>query len=199
MGIQRNLGQFLLIRLIVSYGTVAMAAHTLGRRVDRFIFMPAGGVGMAAGVLAGQNLGAKHPDRAEKSGWLGAAMTEAFMVVFSVAILLWAEPVVRIFNSEPELVEVASRFLRIAAIGYFIMGLPSVLMQCISGVGDTVPPMIWSIVTLWLVLLPLAFFLPKVTDIGVYAIRWAQVAEIAVMAVGFTVYFWMGKWKRKKV
>jgi Na+-driven multidrug efflux pump len=79
------------------------------------------------------------------------------------------------------------------------MGLPAVLMQCIAGVGDTVPPMVWSMVTLWLVLLPLAYFLPQLTGIGVYAIRWAQVAEIAVMAVGFTIYFRSGRWKRKKV
>jgi putative MATE family efflux protein len=199
MGIQRNMGQFLLIRLIASYGTIAMAAHTLGQRVDMFIFMPGGGIGMAAGVLAGQNLGANQPDRAEKSGWLAALMTEAIMAAFSVVILVWAEPIVRIFNSQPELVEVAARFLRIAATGYFIMGLPAVLMQCIAGVGDTVPPMVWSMVTLWLVLLPLAYFLPQLTGIGVYAIRWAQVAEIAVMAVGFTIYFRSGRWKRKKV
>ena len=199
MGIQRNVGMFLLIKFIASYGTLAMAAHTLGQRVDMLVFMPGGGVGMAAGVLAGQNLGAKHPERAEKSGWLGAALTEAFMAISSLAILIWAEPIVRVFNSQADLVEVASRFLRIAAVGYFIMGVPSVLMQCISGVGDTIPPMIWSIVTLWLVLLPLAFFLPQATGLGVYGIRWAQVAEIAFATVGFTIYFALGRWKRKKV
>ncbi|MBI2851002.1 MAG: MATE family efflux transporter [Chloroflexi bacterium] len=199
MGIQRNFGQVLLIRLVASFGTLAMAAHTLGQRVDMLIFMPGGGVGMAAGVLAGQNLGANQPERAAKSGWLGVLLTEAFMVICSLAILLWAEPIVRVFNSQPDLVEIASRFLRIAAVGYMVMGFPNVLMQCISGVGDTVPPMIWSMVTLWLVLLPLAYFLPNVANLGVYGIRWAFVAEIAAGTLGYTAYFWLGRWKRKKV
>ena len=199
MGMQRGLGQFLLIRFIAPFGTMAVAAHTLGQRVDMFIFMPGGGVGMAAGVLAGQNLGAKQPERAERSGWLAVAMVEALMVVCSVAILLWAESIVHIFSSNPELVELASRFFRIAAAGYLLMGFPNVFMQCISGVGDTIPPMVLSLITLWLVMLPLAYFLPRITDLGVYGIRWALVAEVVVGAVGYTAYFKLGRWKHKKV
>lgn len=199
MNIQRNFGQVLLIRFVASFGTVAMAAHTLGQRVDMLVFMPAGGVGMAAGVLAGQNLGAKQPDRAERSGWLAVAMTEGFMVLCSLGIFIGAESIVRIFNSDPELVKIAAHFLRIAAVGYMLMGFPNVLMQCISGVGDTVPPMIWSITTLWLVLLPLAYFLPRFTGLGVYGIRWALVADIVAGAIGYTAYFWMGRWKRKQI
>lgn len=199
MGIQRNIGQILLIRLLASFGTLAIAAHTLGQRVDMIVFMPAGGIGMGAGVLAGQNLGARKPEQAEKSGWLAVALTEALMVVFAFVIFFLPEPIVRIFNSQPELVEIASSFLRIAAVSYLIMGFGSVLMQCISGVGDTVPPMVWSMVTLWLVLLPLAYFLPKVGDLGVYGIRWAFVGEMVAAAVGYTIYFKLGRWKRKKV
>jgi len=199
MNIQRNFGQVLLIRFIASFGTIAMAAHTLGQRVDMLVFMPGGGIGMAAGVLAGQNLGAQQPERAERSGWLAVALTEAFMLLCSLTIFLFPESIVRIFNSDPELVKIASHFLRIAAVGYMLMGFPNVLMQCISGVGDTLPPMIWSMVTLWLVLLPLAYFLPRVGGLGVYGIRWALVADIVAGAIGYTAYFWLGRWKRKKV
>ena len=154
---------------------------------------------MAAGVLAGQDLGAKQPERAERSGWLAVAMVEALMLVSSVAILLWAESIVRIFSSNPELVELASRFFRIAAVGYLLMGFPNVFMQCISGVGDTIPPMVLSLITLWLVMLPLAYFLPQVANLGVYGIRWALVAEVVVGAIGFTAYFKLVRWKHKEV
>jgi putative MATE family efflux protein len=199
MGMQRNLGQFVLLKLIAPFGTLAVAAHTLGQRVDMFIFMPGGGIGMAAGVLAGQNLGARQPERAEKSGWLAIGMVEALMAVCCVAILLWAEDIVRFFNSDPALVELTARFFRIAVVGYVFMGFLNVLMQCISGVGDTVPPMVFALATQWLVMLPLAYFLPKITNLGVYGIRWALVSDIILGSILFTIYFKTGRWKNKNV
>jgi Na+-driven multidrug efflux pump len=113
--------------------------------------------------------------------------------------LLWAEERVGLFNTEPGLVARASTFLRIATAGYLVLGLNAVLMQCLSGVGDTLPPMIFGLVTVWLVQLPLAFLLPRVTDLGVYGIRWAIVSGLVAGASAYTVYFRMGRWKRKKV
>jgi putative MATE family efflux protein len=199
MNIQRNIGQVLVIRILASFGTLALAAHTLGQRVDMFVFMPGGGIGMAAGVLAGQNLGARKPEQAERSGWLAIVLSETLMVVFATVILLWPAPIIRIFNSQPDLVDIASHFLRIAAVSYFLMGFPNVLMQCISGVGDTVPPMIWSMTTLWLILIPSACLLPRAAGLGVYGIRWAFVVEMIVQTVGYIIYFKKGKWKQKKV
>jgi len=52
---------------------------------------------------------------------------------------------------------------------------------------------------IWVVLLPLAFFLPQVTNLGVYGVRWAIVASAVAGAAAYIVYFRLGRWKRKKV
>jgi putative MATE family efflux protein len=199
MGMERSFGQLVLMWFVVPYGTLAVAAHALVQRVEMILFMPGGGLGMAAGVLAGQNLGAGQPERAERTGWLAAGFMEGVMLIGAGAILLWAEEIVGLFNTEPGLVAIASTFLRIATAGYLVLGLNAVLMQCLSGVGDTLPPMIFGLVTVWLVQLPLAFLLPRVTDLGVYGIRWAIVSGLVAGASAYTVYFRMGRWKRKKV
>jgi len=155
--------------------------------------------GMASGVLVGQNLGANQPGRAEKSAWLAVGLVESLMVISSVALLLWAEHVIRIFNTEPDLVVVASGFLRIAVTGYIVLGFMAVFMQSLSGAGDTVPTMIVGTGTVWLVTLPLAYYLPKVTDLGVDGIRWGMVAGMVFAAVLYTIYFSLGRWKRKRV
>ena len=121
------------------------------------------------------------------------------MFIASVTILLWAEEIIGIFTSEPDLVVIASAFLRIATAGYLFTGLVTVLQQCVSGAGDTVPVMIFSLVTVWAVQLPLAYFLPEVTDLGPYGVRWALVAGVVVGAVAYTTYFRLGRWKRKRV
>ena len=199
MTIQGSFGSMVLMWIMVPFGTLAVAAHTLGGRVQMIIQLPNHGLGLAAGVLVGQNLGAGQPGRAERNGWLAAGLVEGFMLICSVVILLWAEKIIGIFSPEPGLVEIASTFLRIAAAGYLVMGFSSVLQQSISGAGDTVPTMVVSLVTMWLVMLPLAHFLPQITNLGVYGVYWAMVAGIAVGAVAYITYFRLGRWKHKMV
>lgn len=199
MSMERSLGQLVLMRFITPFGTFAVAAHSLTQRIQQVLFMPGSGLGMGAGVLVGQNLGAGKPERAERSGWMAVVMVESVMVVSSVVILLKAESIVSLFNTEPDLVAVASIFLRIAAAGGFVQGFTGVLQNSISGAGDTVPPMVVSLVAMWVVQFPLAYFLPQVTDLGVYGVRWAMVASVVIGAVFYTIYFRMGRWKRKKV
>jgi len=198
-GIQRTFSQFLLMYFMVPFGTIAVAAHTINQRIEMILFMPAMAFGMASGVLVGQNLGAGQPQRAERSAWLAAGLVEALMVVISLVILFWAEGIVRIFNTEPELVTLAATFMRIAVSGYIVLGFMASLMQSLSGAGDTVPTMIVSLTTIWLVTLPLAYFLPKVTDLGVYGVRWAMASGMILPAIIYTIYFRLGRWKRKKV
>ncbi|MDO9333264.1 MAG: MATE family efflux transporter [Dehalococcoidales bacterium] len=196
---ERSVVGLVMMWFIAPFGTLAVAAHTIMQRVEMVVLMPGMGFGQAAGVLAGQNMGANQPERAEKSGWLGVCMVEAFMIVSSVAIFLWAPGIVRIFNNEAGVVEIGSTFLMIAAVGYFFMGFAAVLSECLNGVGDTVIPMAASLITMWGVQVPLAYFLPRMTDLGVYGVRWAMVVALAMRAFTYIIYFKLGRWKRKKV
>ncbi len=199
MGMERNLSQLVLMWFMVPFGTLAVASHALCQRIEMLLFVPVMGLGIGAGVLAGQNLGAHQPARAERGGWLAAGLAEGFIVACSLAILLWAGSIVRIFNANPDLVALASAFLRIAVAGLSVMGLLGVFMNCISSAGDTLPPMLVSLLGDWVVQIPLAFLLPRVTGLGVYGVRWAIVAPMVLGAVIFTIYFRLGRWKRKKV
>lgn len=199
MGIQGSLSQFILLYFIVPFGTVAVAAHTVNSRIEMFLFLPTWGLGMAAGVLAAQNLGANRPERAEKTGWLAAAIVEGFTLLCAILLLLWAEKVTSVFTTDPSVVATTSTFLRIATAGYVLMGAVAVFQQCISGVGDTIPPMVFSLLISWAVQIPLAFFLPKITETGVYGIRWGMAAGMVVGAIAYTIYYKTGRWKLKKV
>ena len=80
-GMERTLGNLVLMYFMTPFGTLAVAGHTLNQRVEMFVNQPAMGLGQGAGVLAGQNLGAKRPERAVKTGWLGAALLTGVMVI----------------------------------------------------------------------------------------------------------------------
>jgi putative MATE family efflux protein len=197
--VQASLASLVLLKLIAPFGTMAVAAHNLSMRVEGLVLMPIGGMSLAAAVLVGQNLGAQRPDRAERGAWISIALIEGFTVLVSVAIFIFAAGIVRVFNSDPELIGVASGFLRIAAAGYFAVGISSVLQNCLNGAGDTMPPMLITLLITWLVQVPLAFFLPSFTGLAAYSVRWGILAGWAVSAVVYVLYFRSGRWKRKPV
>lgn len=196
---ERSVVSLVMMTFITPFGTMAVASHAIMTRVEMFVVMPSMGFGQAAGVLAGQNMGANQPTRAEKSGWLGVGFSESILIISSVAMAIWAPQVVRVFNSEPGVVEICSTFLRIAAVGYLFYGFAAVLADCLNGVGDTMIPMIAGLTTMWLIQIPLAYFLPKWTDLGVFGVRWAMVAALAGRAITYIIYFRAGRWKRKKI
>jgi putative MATE family efflux protein len=198
-GIHMNLGSVIFMWFIAPFGTLAVAGHTLISRLDSFVIMPALGLGTAAGILAAQNVGAAKPERATRTAWIAIGWFTGLMVVFSAALFIWAQPVVKIFNTEPELVGMAANFLKIQLCSYMMNGLMIVMMSVMNSMGDTLTAMYIDIVTMWGIRVPLAVILPKIANLGVYGVRWALVADTLSSAVVFIIYFRSGRWKKKKV
>jgi len=196
---ERTLGNLVLMGFIAPFGTLAVAGHSINQRVEMFLQVPAMGLGQAAGVLAGQNLGAKQPGRAERTGWMGAGLLSALMTVCAGAVLIWADSIVQVFTPDPELIPLAATFIRIAAVGYLLMGANAVLQQCITGAGDTLVPMLVMLLNMWAVQVPLALVLPKVGGLGVLGVRWAIVAGTFTASVAYVSYFRMGRWKTRRI
>jgi putative MATE family efflux protein len=196
---QSTAANFIMTWIIVPFGTLAVAAHSLVSNVQTFVMTPNMGLGNGVGVLVGQNLGAQQPERAIKSTWLAALVLQSFNILCGVAILIWAEEIVMLFNEDPALVSIGAAFLRIAAGSYLVIGINSALMNCISGAGDTVPNMIISIGMMWVIQIPLAYLLSNYTGLDVNGVRWAIVAASFAGIIATFAYFRSGRWKRKKV
>jgi len=199
MGVGKAFGDLILTGLMIPFGTMALAGHNLIARIESFVNMSAMGLGNGASVLVGQNLGVRQPDRASRSGWLALGLVEGFMIVCGTVLLIWSGNIISIFNVEPELLKLAVDFLRIAVAGYLGIAVVNVMQVCISGSGDTLPPMIISMSMLWAIQLPLAFVLSRFSSLGVLGVRWAIVIGFALGAVAYLIYFRLGRWKRKKV
>lgn len=198
-GVQRNLSHFFLMWFMVPFGTMAVAAHSINQRIEMIVMMPAMAFGAASGVLMGQNLGRAQYERAKKSVWQAVGIVQVIMLIILIAILIWAEWFVHLFNTDPALVQLTSTFLRINAVSFMFMGLMFVLMNSLQGAGDTFPPMAISVVTAWVVMIPLAYFLPKIVGVGMLGVRWAIVSQMVVGAIAFVIYFLSGRWKHRKI
>lgn len=195
----RNVLGLWIIKLVVPFGTIALASYSLVQRIDYFLDVGASGIGNAAGALTGQNLGAKRPDRAEKTGWMGVGLATVLMTILSIGILIWAEGIVRIFSNDQDVVQISATMLRIAVVGFIMMGSAGVLTNCLNQAGDTMIPLIVSSLTMWGIQLPLSAFLPKALGIGIYGIQWAMVIALALRGIIYMFYYRFGRWKTKIV
>jgi putative MATE family efflux protein len=198
-GMERTFGQLMLMWLVVPFGTLAVAAHTVGQRIDQLVNNPFMAMGQAAGIIAGQNLGAGEAKRAEKTGWAAIGLSSAMLLVISVMLFFWAEWSVRIFSSSPDLVDKTSTYVRIQIAGYVAFGFTIVISQFLSGVGDTLPVMVFTLLGMWAVQVPVSYFLSRHTSLGVAGVWWGMSAGILARSGIYTLYFKLGKWKTRRL
>ena len=108
----------LLIRIIASFGTVAVAGWVIAIRVALFVILPCWGLSNAASTLVGQNLGAGKPDRAERAMWITSGWNMAFMGLVTGIFVVFAPEIARIFTDDPEVLQIAATALRTVSYGY---------------------------------------------------------------------------------
>src|SRR5580692_10107042 len=102
-----------LVRIVSIFGAAALAGYTIAIRIVIFVILPSWGLSNAAATLVGQNLGAGHPERAEKAVWRTGFYNMVFLGSIGVIFIIFATPIVRLFVNDPEVVRIAATALRI--------------------------------------------------------------------------------------
>jgi len=195
----RSLMALVMMRIVASCGTAAVAAYGLGLRIHMMCLMPAFALGGATATLVGQNLGALKPERARRSAWLAAGLDAAFMAFAALVLAVFAGDIVAFFNDNPEVVRVGSRYLRVVSPFYVFAALGIVLSRGLQGAGDTLAPMIITIVVLWGVQVPLAILFSHLWQPATAGIWYAISAAMVIQGTIVVIWFERGKWKEKKV
>ena len=121
---------------------------------------------MAASTLVGQNLGAKKPERAERSVWISAFVNLIFLCMIVVVFILFPEFLIRLFTNEPAVVAIGAQCLRYLSYGYAFYAFGMVMTQAFNGAGDTTTPTILNFICFWLIEIPLAYYLALVLGLG---------------------------------
>lgn len=193
-GMQRSSSQLILLIVVASFGDGPVAAFALSRRVENVVNHASRGLGRAGGALSGQNLGAGHVERAKSSiGWAisySAVMSIVAMVLF-IAI---PEQIAALFGDSPEFIRHTSTWIFILAFATFPMSSVQVFTQGISSTGATVAPMLITLVTVWLIEVPIAAVLAYYTPLGSAGVPWGIVVGNVLRSAVFFVYFARGTW-----
>jgi putative MATE family efflux protein len=194
-----NVAFLVWVVMVTVFGTAVLAAHQIGLRIQSFAFMPGFGFAIAATALVGQNLGAKNPDHAEKSGWEAAKFSVAVMSIIGLGIFALAEPIARAFIGDPVVVAYSILFIRIHAISIPAVGIFFAIDGALRGAGDTRFPLMTSLSGMYLIRIPLGLLFAFVLGWGIIGVWIPLVIEYYYRSAVITTHFRRGKWKALRV
>ena len=194
-----RLFRVMLVWIIGGFGPAAVAGYTLAIRLIVFAILPSWGLANAAATLVGQNLGANQPDRAETSVWRAGIYNMGFLLGVAVVFIAAAEPLIRIFSIEPDVVRFGVTCLRWVSIGYPFYAWGMVMVQAFNGAGDTYTPTVINFFCYWIFQLPIAYLLAYRTGLGPTGVFIAITAAESLIAVVGVLVFRRGWWKLREV
>jgi putative MATE family efflux protein len=196
-GAERSIAQLIVVGLVTPFGDSALAAYTLTRRLEMFVNLGSQGLGQASGIIVGQSLGAGKPERAKHTVLWATGYVLAIKGSVTAFVFLFPGVVLGVFAHDAELLELASLWVRIQAIGYLGLGVSQVAMQSFQTAGDTLVPMLVTLLSIWGVQQPLAYILPDHFGLGQLGIAWAITIAVMVRPLCYIPYFVWGPWMRK--
>lgn len=148
---------YLFIVYVVSrpFGSAAQAGFGIGMRIVQAGFLPVVALGFAVAPVAGQNVGARHPERVRQTFLSAASLAGSLMLLLALICHIAPASMIHFFSSDPQVVAVGEEYLRIVSWSFIASGITFVGSSMFQALGNTLPPLGTSVLRLVLVGLPL--------------------------------------------
>ncbi len=202
------------LRIVLSLGNEAAAAHGVAIQVEALGYMPGGAFQISAATLAGQYLGARDLVRARRSVLMACAVASAIMMAAGAFFYAAATPLASFFLADQSatVVPLAARLLRIVSFAMLPLAINMVLVGALRGAGDTRWPLVLNLVGIVALRVPLAIYLAhdeisvpffdihiQGAGLGVVGAWYAAVIDIVVRCFLMMARFRHDAWQRIEV
>ena len=181
------------------FGATVVAGFGAAGRLDQFAFMPAHSVSFSVSALVGQNLGAGKVQRVRETVRWGMLLAGGITVIVSIVALVRPDILMSLFTDDAAVLEQGGLYLRYMAFGYVPMSLMFTLGGLLRGSGDTVSTMLMTLVSLWIVRVPLARILSAMPTLGVTGVWIAMATSPLAGLAAHILYYRTGRWQTKAV
>ncbi len=201
-GIQQTfvaLGSMALMGIVNTYGTIVIAGYTAAMRIDQLALLPAINFSAALSGFVGQNMGANKISRIKAGLRATFLMSAAVCLIITIVVVFWGDNIMAMFTTNPEVVKVGHKYLIIVSLFYIFFSTMFTYSGMLRGAGATLVPMFITLFSLWLIRIPLAYFLSHHTSLGVEGIWWSIPIAWFMGTVGSYIYYKMGTWKKKAI
>ncbi|MCX7045495.1 MAG: MATE family efflux transporter [Candidatus Sumerlaeota bacterium] len=193
-----SIGMVFVIGFVNGYGVNAAAAFGAAMRIDQLAFMPALTFSMAVSTLAGQNIGANQYGRVKDVFKWGIILSGGITLLASALAVSVPGLLLRIFIQDREVISMGVSYLYIVGSTYIFFAIMFISNGIINGSGHTVVTTVISLVSLWVVRVPLAYRLSHSYH-DVRTIWYSMSFSFFVAMVISLAYYYSGYWKRPVV
>ncbi len=178
-----EVGSYTVFSAVLAHaGAIDLAAHVVVVRICSISFLPGHAIGDASGVLVGQFVGARVPERSREAFRSALRLSMAIMVTWAVVFFAFPDALLSIFSVEPEVAKMGRKLIYVAA-GFQIFDAVVMTAQgSLNGSGDTRFVMISSVLTAWLVKLPIGWALALPFGLGAMGAWCGLTVEIVVLS-----------------
>jgi len=152
-------------------------------RIVQAGFMPVVALGFSVAPVAGQNFGARLPQRVKETFKSAAMMAAGAMLVFALVSHIAPAALVSIFSNDPAAIQIGVDYLRIVSWNYVASGLIFVASSMFQAMGNTIPSLIASAVRITLVAIP-AFLLAR---LPAFQLNWIWHLSVAAVVVQLAI------------
>lgn len=180
--------------IVAPLGAVSIAANSFAITAESFCYMPGYGMGDAATTLVGQSLGAKRRDLVRSFSKICLVLGIGMMSALAVVMYFIAPQIMSLLSSDPEVVALGARVLRIEAFAEAGYAASIVAYGACVGAGDTAVPSMLNLGSMWLVRIVPAIFLTRVYGLVGYWI--AMCIELNVRGALFIWRIRGEKWMK---
>lgn len=200
-GVLRTFGSMLYYAILgrTSEGLNALAALTIGLRTEGIAYMPGFGFSVAATSMVGQNLGARKPDRAERGAWAATWLGVATMGLTGLAFVVFGRNIAGFFTTDPKVLPLAASYLLLNGLTEPLLAVSMILTGALQGAGETRLPTAVSIATMWVIRLPLTYYLAITLHLASLGAWIAMSGSTALAGLAALAVFKWSDWKDREV
>lgn len=170
-------------------GDIAVGAMTICTTVFQLAWVPAQGIGQGAQPIISFNYGAKNADRVKQAFKAFLIICFSYVFIFGMAIELFPQFFIGIFNDNPELVETATWTIRLYGCAMVFFGIQMAVQQTFIALGKAKASLFIACLRKVILLVPLIYILPNFFENKVFAVFLAEPVSDAISIITASITF----------
>ncbi len=189
-----SLGFVAFASMINSIGEVATAAHTIANTVESAFYIPGYGMQTAASTLAGNAYGARDNERLKKLAAMFIPVEIVLMIISGGALFVAAPSLMKIFSSNPEVIELGATVLRMVAVSEPFYGFSIIIEGMMLGLGKTKEPFVYNVLGMWCVRIIGTFICTQLLGMGLVSAWACMIGHNLLIFALYMVSYIRGTW-----
>ena len=187
------------MKIIASFGTVAVATIGIGLRFSGLLLMPLIGLYVGSSSIIGQTLGADKIERARKTVKASAVVGMLIMGVAGLFAFAFPDLIMRVFINEQPVIDLGRNMIRILGPGMVFLAAFYGFSSAFGGAGYMQPFITSSVISRWFFMIPLLLLLIVLLKAPIEAIWVILILTDAVAALVMMISFKQRKWEIKRI